>query len=268
MSGSRSQRPLAGQVALSDLEVAAPGCTPGEHVEGAARDRAREVLAREAHVGTARPPAGREVVDLEGAERTVARVGAAGRIELRAASTPTASAARRVGRVGQPRPPVAPGVVAVQRGDLATQVAAARVPAQHVDVAPVRGRRGMVQRDRHRAHAPPAVAAQVVALDRRGAAATAPLEAAGHVDEPSHPRGCHLGACQQGGAHRGPAAGCGRGRLGVFPAVGVGEDDRRAASGHTEDDHRAHQPLAAHVCSAESSGAGSYPGHSTTGRRG
>ena len=216
MSGSRSQRRVAGQVALGDLEVAAPGRAPGEHVEGAARDRAGQVLAREAHVGAARPAAGGEVVDLEAC--AAPRRSSWRRRPRRASSrsTPTASAARRVGASGSRDHRSRAGVVAVQRGDLAAQVAAARVAAEHVDVAAVRGRRGMVQRDRHRAHAAPAVAAQVVALDRRGAAPAAALEAADHVDEASHARGCHLGAREQRGAQGGPAAGGGRGRLAVL----------------------------------------------------
>ena len=57
------------QVALGDLEVAAAGGAAGEHVERTAGDRAGEMLARDAHVGPARPAAAREVVDLERRER-------------------------------------------------------------------------------------------------------------------------------------------------------------------------------------------------------
>ena len=177
--------------------------------------------------------------------------------------TPTASAARRVGASGSRDHRSRAGVVAVQRGDLAAQVPAARVAAEHVDVAPVRGRRGMVQRDRHRAHAAPAVTAQVVALDRRGAAPAAALEPAHHVDEASHARGCHLGAREQGGALGRPAAGGGRGRLAVSPAARVGEDDRRRAPGHADHEHGTDQPGAAHVRCAGSWGRGSWPAHST-----
>ena len=119
-------------VTLGDLEVASPGRAPGEH-----RTRPRRPHRPGAHARC--PCRGRAST---GGWRSRRSPGCAvprrssWRRRPHRASSPYAHRQRGSAgrRVGQPRPPVAPGVVAVQRGDLATQVAAARVPAQHVDV--------------------------------------------------------------------------------------------------------------------------------------
>ena len=225
------------------------------------------MLSSKAHVGATTPATGGEVVYLESPQRALVGVGATRRVELPADRSHGQCCAAR-GRVRQPGPPVAARVVPVQRGHLTAQVAAPGIAADHVDVAAVRGRGGMVQCDRHRSHATPPVAAQVVALDSRRAATAAPLEAADHVDEAAHARSRHFRAREKGGVQCGPAPGRGCGGRAPAAVVPVGEDDCRATPSEAQHEHCRGKPRPCHVPGFGSGRRCSYPAHSVTGRRG
>jgi hypothetical protein len=106
----------------------------------------------------------------------------------------------------------------------------------------------MIERDRHRSDAAPAVAGDVVALDRRGRRPGAFLEAADDEHEPTDARGGDLSAAEQGIPQRRPRTGAGATGGGVAPGrlvVAVGDDcgTGGAAGDH---DHGGRERYAAH----------------------
>ena len=120
----------------------------------------------------------------------------------------------------------------------------------------MRDRRRVVERDRHVRHAPPAVAPDVVALDRRDGLAARALEAADDVDEAPDARGGDLGPLELRRRERRPAV------LPRAPVAGEQKDGGQAEHGgeHRGEKHArsaalrqpAHDPAeaCASVCSA------------------
>ena len=126
----------------------------------------------------------------------------------------------------------------------------------------------MVQRDRHRAHAAPAIAAQVVALDRRSAAPAALLEATGHEDDrPTRAAATSVRASREGRmAVQRPVADV-AGSL-SRAAVRVREDDRCRAPA-TQTTTTALTSPARLMCALQKGRAGArVRGTPRTGRRG
>ena len=199
--GQALPAPPGGHVALGHREI--PG-TAAQDVEPAARYRAGDVLARNLHVGAARPPARLEVEHLQALERRPRARRPAGRVQ---AVADDADRERRAagGHVGQPRPAVALRVVAQEGRRLSGERVVGRVAADDVDVALVGGGGRMVEAERHRANPRPAVAGDVVALDRGARGIARAHEPADHVDRGTDPGRRHLGARQPGGAQRDPA---------------------------------------------------------------
>ena len=164
---------------------------------------AAKVLPRDPHVGSAAPAARPEVVDLERGERAAPGRGAAHGVEAVAddADGQRAAAGRRRPQAG---PAVARRVVAQERRGLVVELRAPAIAADHVDAAPVGGRGGVVEPDRHVGDPGPAVAADVVALGRRRRDARLALEAAHHVDEAPDARGGDLGPGERRGGEAAP----------------------------------------------------------------
>jgi hypothetical protein len=125
----------------------------------------------------------------------------------------------------------------------------------------------MVERDGHRPHAPPAVAVDVVALDRRGGGARGALEPADDEDMAPNAGGGHLRATQQRRPQRGPPVSRTPARCVVAVTVAV-RDHERARGGDRDQRDDDHKAAPGHDSSSRGRSRGSYPEHSTTGSLG